>query len=98
MSKTYTTNFNRDTAGTAAHEPFDWKQCKPEYVSLFEYLGKPAGTQLGTQIRKTALVHGIKVNQRMVRTVRYTGNVALYPKAWLDAWFKLYQPIEKSNS
>ena len=75
------------------YQPIDWKQCKPEYISLFEYLKRPAGTELGIQIRKTALVHGIEVKKRNVTTARYTGNVALYPKAWLDAWFRLYGSV-----
>ena len=59
------------------NQPIDWIQCKPEYVSLYEYLKRPAGQDLGTQIRKTALVHGIKVEKRNVKTARYTGHVAL---------------------
>jgi len=75
----------------------DWNAFKPEYVSLFEYLGKPAGTELGTQIRKTSLMHGITTQQRVVNRPKYKGNVTLYPKPWLDAWFKLYQPIKTTN-
>ena len=90
MNTTHNTN-------TQSFTPTGWDQCKPEYISLFEYLGKAAGTELGTQIRKTAMVHGVQVDKRIVNNTKYKGTVTLYPKAWLDTWFKLYHPIKTSN-
>ena len=91
MNTTHNTN-------TQSFTPTGWDQCKPEYISLFEYLGKAAGRELGTQIRKTAMVHGVQVDKRIVNNRNYKGNVTLYPKAWLDTWFKLYQPIKTTNT
>ena len=51
-------------------------------MSLFEYLGKAAGTDLGKKVYLAARAKGASFSQREVSTKSYTGMVMLYPKSW----------------
>lgn len=56
-------------------------------MSLFDYLGKPAGDILGLQVSKEADKQHIPSVMRYVETKTYKGNVNLYPKSFLDSYF-----------
>ena len=58
-------------------------------MSLFDYLGRPAGDALGQQVARAATGHTPKVNfgTRYVETRTYKGDVMLYPKSFLDEYF-----------
>lgn len=56
-------------------------------VSLFEYLGKPAGSSLGDKVYKAAKKSKTTVTTREVHTKNYQGKVMLYPKEFLDGFF-----------
>jgi len=58
-------------------------------VSLFDYLGKPAGSSLGDKVYKAAKKAKITVTTRDVHTKNYQGKVMLYPKEFLDTYFKI---------
>ena len=62
-------------------------------VSLFEYLGKPAGGQLGKQVYEAAKTNKVKTSTREVMNKKYSGKVMIYPKEFLDQYFN-----EKSNN
>ena len=57
------------------------------YMSLFDFLGKPAGMELGQKVCGEALRQKIKLEQREVSTKNYTGKVMLYPEAFLKEYF-----------
>jgi len=59
-----------------------------EFLSLFEYLNKPAGGELGMQVAKEAIKQGIVTQQRQVKTPRYEGKIVTYPKSFLDGYFQ----------
>jgi hypothetical protein len=59
-----------------------------EYLSLYDYLGKPAGRELGGQVAQAAYNGGIKPQNREIDNPKYTGIVHLYPKDFLDFYFK----------
>jgi hypothetical protein len=59
-----------------------------EYLSLYDYLGKPAGRELGGQVAQAAYNGGIKPQERQVSNPKYTGIVHLYPKDFLDFYFR----------
>jgi hypothetical protein len=59
-----------------------------EYLSLYDYLGKPAGGKLGKEVASAASREGIKLETRKVDTPRYTGIVYLYPKDFLEFYFR----------
>lgn len=58
-----------------------------EYMSLFDYLGHPAGTALGTQVYEAAKRCKEKTDTRIVSTKTYNGKVLLYRKAFLQEYF-----------
>lgn len=58
-----------------------------DYVSLYDYLGRAAGSDLGKAVAVAAKEKNIKVNTRFVKNSKYTGNVLLYPKAFLQEYF-----------
>jgi hypothetical protein len=64
-----------------------------EYLSLYDYLGKPAGGELGKEVASAATQAGIRLETREVSTSKYTGIVYLYPKDFLDFYFR--EPTEE---
>jgi len=62
-----------------------------EMISLFDYLGKPAGKELGANVYKAAAEEKISRTIREISNPKYTGKVMLYPKDWLDKYFKVEQ-------
>ena len=56
-------------------------------MSLFDYLGRPAGSELGQRVAAAAARSKIKYETRHVSTKTYTGDVMLYPKTFLDQFF-----------
>ena len=56
-------------------------------MSLFDYLGRPAGSELGKQVAAAAATNYVKFETRHVSTRTYTGDVMLYPKSFLDNFF-----------
>jgi hypothetical protein len=59
-----------------------------EYLSLYDYLGKPAGGKLGKEVAGAASREGIKLETREISNPRYTGIVYLYPKDFLEFYFR----------
>ncbi|MDB4344475.1 hypothetical protein OAA18_00155 [bacterium] len=58
-------------------------------MSLYDYLGHAAGTQLGEQVAKKATAMGVKMDTREVSNPKYTGKVMLYPEEFLTEYFNL---------
>jgi hypothetical protein len=58
-------------------------------MSLYDYLGRPAGDVLGQQVARAATKHEpkVKFGTRYVETKTYKGDVMLYPKWFLDEYF-----------
>jgi hypothetical protein len=59
-----------------------------EYLSLYDYLKRPAGGELGREVAQAASKAGIKLQTREVDNPKYTGKVHLYPKDFLDFYFR----------
>lgn len=57
------------------------------YISLYDYLGKPAGADLGKQVEAAARLANIPKIKREVSTNHYTGQVNTYPQWWLQEYF-----------
>ena len=60
-------------------------------MSLFDYLGRPAGGALGKQVYDAAYQLKVPVETRYVKTKTYTGEVMLYPEAFLKEYFEMKQ-------
>jgi len=63
-------------------------------LSLFDYLGYPAGNQLGEQVAAYAKIRKAEYSIRHVTTKTYTGPVMLYTKAFLDEYFEAKKIFE----
>ena len=59
-----------------------------EMMSLYDYLGRAAGSELGQKVATAAAAAGVKSETRQVSNPVYRGPVMLYPKAFLDLYFK----------
>jgi len=59
-----------------------------EYLSLYDYLKRPAGGELGREVAQAASKAGVKLQTREVDNPKYTGIVYLYPKDFLDFHFR----------
>ena len=58
------------------------------YMSLYDYLGRAAGQQLGAEVNKAAVEKKIEFKQRFISNPAYHGNVHLYPMEFLEEYFK----------
>jgi len=57
------------------------------YMSLFDFLGKPAGMELGREVSEEAIRRKVNIGRREVSNKNYTGNVHLYPEEFLKEYF-----------
>ena len=59
-----------------------------EYLSLYDYLGKAAGEKLGKEVKQEADKQEILTQTREISNPKYTGTVLLYPKDFLEFYFR----------
>lgn len=59
-----------------------------DMISLYDFLGYPAGSILGTEVWKASFQEGVTTGTRHVETSRYKGPIVLYPKQFLIKYFK----------
>ena len=64
-------------------------------LSLFDYLGYPAGNKLGEQVAAYAKVRKAKCSTRYVSTSTYTGPVMLYTREFLNEYFETKKVFEE---
>lgn len=57
------------------------------YLSLYDFLGKPAGGPLGQRVFESSKRNKIKIQTREVSTPKYKGKILLYPKSFLETYF-----------
>jgi hypothetical protein len=71
---------------------------KTEMMSLYDYLGRPAGSKLGEQVAAYATLRKAKFGTRTISNPSYQGEVMLYTKEFLDECFnakKLFEPKQE---
>ena len=56
-------------------------------MSLFDYLNKPAGMDLGGKVYATAKKANIPIVTKEVKTKNYEGQVMMYPVEFLTEYF-----------
>ena len=68
------------------------KDNPPYMMSLYDYLGRAAGMELGGEVNKTALALKETIQEREISNSKYTGKVHLYRREFLDEYFgkKIY--------
>jgi hypothetical protein len=59
------------------------------YISLYDYLGKAAGVELGKQVHEYSRIKKIKPQIREVSNIKYKGKVMLYPKSLIQEFFQI---------
>jgi len=64
-------------------------------ISLFDYLGYPAGNELGEQVAAYAKIRKAKCSTRHVSTRTYTGPVMLYTREFLNEYFEAKKVFEE---
>jgi hypothetical protein len=66
-------------------------------MSLFDYLGKAAGSDLGKQVADTAVKLKETIGTRQINNTRYKGTILLYRREFLDEYFgnKIYEGEKK---
>jgi hypothetical protein len=62
-----------------------------KFMSLYDYLGNPAGSNLGEQVFRAASVSRIPVKTKEVTTPKYKGKIMMYPENWLIGYFSTGQ-------
>jgi len=68
-----------------------------KFISLYDYLGKPAGGELGKQVHEAAKQSNQPVKSREVSTPNYTGKVMLYTREFLDIYFNHIDNIDSGE-
>lgn len=70
---------------------------KPYMMSLYDYLGRAAGKELGGEVFRTAMALKETVEERAISNPKYSGNVHLYRREFLDEYFskKIYEGEKK---
>jgi len=70
---------------------------KPYLMSLYEYLGRAAGPELGKQVADTAVKLRETIQEQEISNPKYTGKVKLYRREFLDEYFgkKIYEGEKK---
>ena len=58
-----------------------------DMISLYDYLGHAAGSDLGKQVAIAASKAGIKSEIREVNHIGYKGPIMLYPRTFLENFF-----------
>jgi len=64
------------------------------YLSLYDYLGKAAGEELGKKVADAASKIKLPLEVREISNPKYTGKVLLYPKDFLEGFFKEPDPMD----
>lgn len=57
-------------------------------ISLFDYLGRAAGPELGLQVATYAKATGAEVDTRLISNKKYRGPVNLYTESFLQNFFQ----------
>ena len=62
-------------------------EIEEKMMSLFDYLNKPAGMDLGKKVYTAAREAKIPVVAKEVKTKNYEGQVMMYPEKFLQEYF-----------
>ena len=60
------------------------KQYTGDYLSLYDYLGKAAGGELGRKIAYEAAKCKVDIQTKQIENSAYKGKIQMYPKDFLN--------------
>lgn len=58
-----------------------------EFISLYDFLGHPAGGELGTKVWEAAHTAGEPHRTKHVETMKYQGKILMYRESFLHQYF-----------
>lgn len=58
-----------------------------EMLSLYDYLGKAAGPELGKEVFVAAAAKKVNTVTKQVSNPVYKGKIVMYPKSFLNEYF-----------
>ena len=58
-----------------------------KYLSLYDFLGRPAGPELGAVVEAAARKNKVGIKSRKIHNPAYSGKVCLYPEFFLKQFF-----------
>ena len=58
------------------------------FMSLYDYLGHAAGDRLGKDVANKAAEEKVGYMTKLVENPKYSGEIMMYPKSFLDRYFK----------
>jgi hypothetical protein len=58
-----------------------------EMMSLYDFLGRAAGGELGKQVAEAAAKAKVGFEIKEVSNPKYKGSIMMYPKSFLDEYF-----------
>ena len=62
---------------------------KVEMLSLYDYLGRAAGSKLGKKVSDYAVIRKQKYQVKNIENPAYQGEIMMYSKEFLDEYFKV---------
>ena len=68
-----------------------------EYLSLYDYLGKAAGSELGKTVKAMAVSEGVATKSKQVSNLKYKGEILMYPREFLNKYFEPPMPTHTEN-
>ena len=69
-----------------------------EFTSLFIFLGKPAGGEVGKAVYAAAKAKSEKVETEEIVTPRFTGKILKYRKSFLNEYFQTPKPVVNESN
>ena len=67
-------------------------------LSLYDYLGKKAGSELGKAVAQAAKQRNVRPSSKTITNPKYSGTILMYPKSFLDEYFITSTPIKSEKS
>jgi hypothetical protein len=68
-----------------------------EYKSLYDYLGRAAGGELGKRVAEAATRDKVQIQTRQVSNPKYNGTIMTYPASWLESYFSKVENTNKNQ-
>ena len=70
---------------------------KEKYLSLFDYLGKAAGSELGKKVADAAISKKIKIDRKEISNSKYKGIILTYPESFLQNYFSETNKLQNNS-
>ena len=68
-----------------------------EMLSLYDYLNRAAGSELGKKVAAEAGKQGVPIETKEISNPSYEGKILMYPKQFLDNYFDSPPPVEPTR-